>query len=353
MTKDGKYGVGVFGIGYVAGEHIKAWANNPDVKIVALASRRKESAEAKKAELNLDCDILDSYDDLLKRDDIDIIDMTSPNFLRAEEIVKACEAQKHIMAEKPIVVNFEELKTVKKAYEEAKKKYDIKTMCCLVLNYYDQFLCTKSLIDKGALGDIYFAETDYWHNVGPWWHGWTWEVYKKKYGGSASLACGCHSVGVIMTIMGDVDTVYALESFANKDKNEPEGSYEYAPTYTSTLKFKSGMIGKTGSSFVISTPYNFNLVVHGTKGTIQNDHFFTKELFAGQEGWQDFNCILLNSGEVSHHPFQRLIDAFMDDVINDVESGINMDFAIKVHEVCCAIDMSAAAGGETIKLPIL
>ena len=49
MTKDGKLGVGVFGIGWVAGEHIKAYMNNPRCEIVALASRSRSTAEAKRA----------------------------------------------------------------------------------------------------------------------------------------------------------------------------------------------------------------------------------------------------------------------------------------------------------------
>ncbi|UCB47318.1 MAG: hypothetical protein JSV25_07895 [Spirochaetota bacterium] len=53
--------------------------NNPRCEIKAMVLRKRESAESKKAELNLDCDILDSYDDLLKRDDIDIISICSPN----------------------------------------------------------------------------------------------------------------------------------------------------------------------------------------------------------------------------------------------------------------------------------
>jgi predicted dehydrogenase len=151
MTKDGKYGVGIFGIGWVAGEHIKAYLNNPRCEIVALASRRRESAESKKAELNLDCDILDTYDDLIARDDIDIISMCSPNFLRAEEIVKACEAGKHFFAEKPVAHSLDELKAIQTAYEKARKKHDIKTICGFSILYYNQYLCIESMIERALV----------------------------------------------------------------------------------------------------------------------------------------------------------------------------------------------------------
>src|SRR4030043_2380478 len=108
-----------------------------------------------------------TYDDLLKRDDIDIVSMCSPNFLRAEEIIKACEAGKNFFAEKPVAHNIYELRAIKKAYEEAKSKYKIKSIVGFVAEYYAQFLCIKSMIEKGALGDIFFVETDYWHELGP------------------------------------------------------------------------------------------------------------------------------------------------------------------------------------------
>ena len=57
--KNGKYGVGLFGMGWVSGEHIKGYLQNPKCEIKDLASRRKESAEARKAEYNLTCDVLE------------------------------------------------------------------------------------------------------------------------------------------------------------------------------------------------------------------------------------------------------------------------------------------------------
>ncbi len=345
MAKE-KYGVGVFGMGWVSGEHIKGYINNPHTEIKALASRRRESAEAKKSEYNIDCDVLDSYDDLLKRDDIDIISMCSPNFLRAEEIIKVCEAGKNFFAEKPVAHNLDELRSIKKAYEEAKAKYKIKSVVGFVAEYYAQFLCIKSMIEKGAVGDVFFVETDYWHELGPWWHGWTWGCYTKKGGPSVSLLGACHSIGVLMRVGGDVEEVHGYGTWGHRKE------YEYPPTFSASVKFKNGAIGKTGGSFEIECPYVFNIMIHGSKGSILNDKFFTKDIFAGQEGFQDFNCTLINSPEVTHHPFPQVINAFVDDIINDNDSKIRLDYGIKVHEVGLAIDRSIETG-EIVKLPIL
>jgi len=93
-------------------------------------------------------------------------------------------------------------------------------------------------------------------------------------------------------------------------------------------------------------------MIHGNKGSILNDKYFTRDIFNGQEDFQKFNSTLVNSGEVSHHPFGSLINAFIDDILNDVDSNIRLEYGIKVHKVCLAIDKSAETG-EKVRLPIL
>jgi len=347
MAEKKKLGVGLFGMGWVAGEHIKGYMNNPRCEIKALASRKRTSAQEKKEIYGLDCDILDTYDDLLERDDIDIISMCSPNFLRPEEIQKAFKAEKHIFAEKPIAHTLEDLASIKGEYEKAKKKYGVKTIVGFVVEYYDQFLCTKSLINKGGLGKVYFIETDYWHEVSPeWWRAWRWGPNTIEGGGAASLISGCHAIGAMMSIGGDVEEVFCYETRGHRQ------DFEYSPTYASVVKFKNGTIGRTGASLEVTCPYFFNIVIHGSKGSILNEKFFTKEFFAGQEGYQSFNCTLINSGEVTHHPFTATIKAFVDDIDHGHDSRIRLDFGIKVHEVAFALIKSAKTG-QPVKLPLL
>ena len=338
-------GVGVFGIGWVAGEHIKGYMANPKTEIRALASRRKQSAQAKKDELGLDCAIVDSLDDMLARDDIDIVSLCSPNFLRADEIIKCCEAGKHFFAEKPVVHSYEQLQDVKKAY----KKADVKSIVGFVVEYYAQYLSIQSLIRSGGLGDVFYAETDYWHELGPWWHGWhawKWGAYTLKGGASVALLGGCHAIGALLNIVKD--DVVEVSAYGCRGHRE---EFEYLPTYTAALRFKNGGIGKTGGSFEIECPYHFNIIIHGSKGSVINEKYFSKELFGGQEDFQTFNCTLINSGEVSHHPFSSVINAFVDDIENNVNSRIDLDFGFKVHEVAIAIDRSIETG-KPVTLPL-
>ena len=335
------YGVGIFGIGWVAGEHIKAYMQNPNMKVVALASRKRQSAQAKKEELGLDCDILDDYESLLERDDIDIIDICSPNFLHAEEAVSAAQKRKHIVIEKPIAMNLEELKAVKNAVVKA----GVKSQVGFISRWNSHIRSIRSMIDKGGLGEIFYVEVDYYHEIGPWWSGWNWGANTRKNGPSATLVAGCHAVDLLYYFGGDVDEVFAYGTFGHRK------DYEYEPTYAAVVKFKNGKIGKTGCSFENECPYVMNIIIHGSKGAVLNEKFYTKEWYPGQQGWQNFSAIFLDSGDVVHHPFKEMVDDLAEALINDKETTANIHEAYKSHEICLAIDRSIETG-QIVKLPL-
>ncbi len=336
-----KYGAGVYGIGWVAGEHIKAYMQNPHTEVKALASRRKESAQAKKAELGLGCDILDDFESMLERDDIDIIDLCTPNSLHAQETIDAASAGKHVVIEKPIAMNIKELR----AARDAVVKAGVKSQVGFISRWNPHIRSIRSMINKGGLGEVFYTEVDYYHEIGPWWSGWSWGANTRKDGPTASLVAGCHAVDLLYYLGGEVDEVFAYGAFGHRK------DYEYEPTYAAVVKFKNGKIGKTGCSFENECPYVMNIILHGSKGAVLNEKFYTKEWFPGQEGWQQFNTTYLDSGDVTHHPFKEMIDDLADALVNDKEATANIHEAYKSHEICLAIDRSIETG-QKVKLPL-
>lgn len=334
--------VGIFGIGWVAGEHIKAFQRNPHMKVAALASRRKESAQGTRDKLGLDCDIQNTYDELVLRDDIDIIDICSPNVLHAEEAISAAQAGKHVVIEKPIAMNLKELKAIQESIVKAK----VKSQVGFVSRWNPHIRSIRSMIDKGGLGEIYYVEVDYYHEIGPWWSGWSWGANTRKGGPSASLLAGCHAVDLLYYFGGEVAEVFAYGTFGHRK------DYEYEPTYAAVVKFKNGKIGKTGCSFENECPYVMNLILHGSKGSVLNEKFYTKHWFPGQEDWQLFKTTFLDSGDVAHHPFQSMVDDLAAALQENKEATANIHEAYKSHEICLAIDRSMETG-QVIKLPLV
>ncbi len=327
-------GVAVIGSGWVSGEHIAAYERNPHTEVKVLCGRTEEGVGGKMKECGISCDIYTDYDKVLERKDIDIISICTPNHLHAEEAIKAAEAKKHILMEKPIALNMEELNSVRYAVEKA----GVKTLTSFVLRWNPLFGIIRSLIDSGEIGDIFYGEVDYFHGIGPWYKQYAWNV-KKDIGVSSLISAGCHAVDGLLWFIGD--DVVEVSAYSVKGGAEELKEYEYDPTQVTIFKFKNGAIGKVASSIECKMPYVFNVFLLGKNGTIRNNQLYSDRL-SGQTAWAMIPTILPDSGDVTHHPFEGEIDHFVDCILNDMDTLVDMKNAFRTHEVIFAADRSAA-----------
>lgn len=171
------------------------------------------------------------------------------------------------------------------------------------------------------------------HNLSHWTQAWDqWQLNRKEGGPSAPLVCGIHAIDILRRFGGEPVEVCAYQTWGNiKD-------YEYAPTYTAIVKFKDGVIGRTACSYEIESPYHTNFVFHSTKGSVRNEKFYLKNIFPGQTGWQKFKTIFVDSRLVTHHPFQDLVDDFIDALENNGDTVCNIEETVKTHELCYVIE---------------
>jgi len=327
-------GVAIHGAGWVSGEHIKAYIKNPHTRVVAISSRRRESAEARAAEAGLtDVKIYTDYNALLADPDVQALSICTPPNLHPQETIAAAEAGKHILIEKAVANDVRSLR----AMQAAVKKAGVKTVVSFVLHWNPQFQWIKRMLAEGAIGNIFYAEVDYWHNIGPWYGQYVWNV-KKDIAGSSFLSAGCHAVDAMRYFVQDEVT----EVCAYSNKLNPD--YEYDTNIVGIVKFAGGAIGKLSSVFDVQCPYAFNIDLLGDKGTIRDNRIMAKEFFAGQTDWIEVPTIRPDSGDVTHHPFVGEINHFVDCILNNKESHVNLEDAAKTHEVCFAMDQSAAEG---------
>lgn len=160
------------------------------------------------------------------------------------------------------------------------------------------------------------------------------------------LTGGCHAVDAIRYLTGD--EVVEVAAFANNVK----GKFEYPANVVAILRFASGAIGKTSALFDAEMPYQFNIDLAGTEGTIRDNKIWSKRLFPGQTGWTTMETILPDSGAVEHHPFDDEINHLVECILDNKESHVNVADAYKTHEICLAIDKSIELGGACVRLPL-
>ena len=339
MTK--KFGVMIVGTGWVSGEHIRAFEMNEHAEVRAIVSRSYEKGRAKADEYNLGdrCKVYTDYDEALKDPNVDIVVICTPNDMHCEQTIKAAQAHKHILLEKPVALTWEDTLRMDKAVREA----GVKTLVGYVLHYNPLFMAAKKL-QKDFIGKLTYAETDYFHRVTSNIPCYEWTC-KKSVGGSSLLAGGCHAVDAMRWFMQDeVVSVYAQSSKMRTD-------LEFDGTIAIILKFKNGAVAKIGSSYDFISPYVFNLNLCGDKGTLWNDKLWSPGMIPEQRDYMQLPVLTPNSGDVKHHPFPEEVEHFMDCIVNDRETDCPLSDAVKTQEVVFAADRSAATG-EVIKLPL-
>ena len=151
-----QYGVLIVGTGWVSSAHIAAFEKDPRAKIVAIMSRRAESAEAQIQTHGLtDCHIYTDYAQALADPRVDIVVICTPNDLHCEQAIAAARAGKHLLIEKPAALQWEDAQRMAKEIEAA----GVRSLVGYVLHFNGLFETAKNLQEK-FFGEIQYAETD-------------------------------------------------------------------------------------------------------------------------------------------------------------------------------------------------
>jgi predicted dehydrogenase len=326
-------GVGIIGTGWVSGEYIRAFQANPHTEVVGLVSRDRVRAEAKAAAFNAThCRAYERVDEMLADSSIHIVVICTPHHLHAVQGIAAAQAGKHLVLEKPVALDLEGLRELQAAARAAQ----VKTVVSFVLRWNPLFEMIKGFQADGLLGNLFLAEVDYFHGIGPWYGQYEWNI-KKEVAGSDLLTAGCHAVdGLRWFVAARPVEVFA---YVNTSRNNPL-NYEYEPNSLTMVKFEDGTMGKVASSIECVQPYIFNIALFGDQGTMRNNQIFSKR-WPGQKGWATIPTILPDSGDVTHHPFRDEVSHFVDCILNNRESHANLEDAAVTHEICFASQISA------------
>lgn len=326
-----QYGVGMIGCGKVAEEYIKAFQQDARSEVRGLVSRSVGRAEACRAKCGLSCTADADAAALIARRDIDIIVVCTPHDQHTEHVLAAAKAGKHIVIEKPVALNWEEVR----AQQAAVRAAGVKSVVGFVLHWNPLLLNIDRLLDEKAFGNVFLIEVDYLHRV--WWGNTRW-LGTSAQGGTSLLAAGCHAVDALRWFAREKPVEASAYSVKTENPNE------YPGTTALLVKFESGMIGRVTSCFDAKMPYVFHVGVYGTEGSLRDDKLYAPKLFPGQSGFMTIPCILPDSADVKHHPFQGEASHLLDCIEQDRRPFPDLDDAVETMALCFAADRSAELG---------
>lgn len=342
------YNVGVIGYGWAATAHIEAINATVQGQVTAVVSSRPLDAAALSARYGKEIRVFQDLSAMLDDPSIDVVDITSLPSLHAEQAIAAARAKKHIILEKPMANSPEEVSSIVKAAKEN----NVRGCICFECRFSNQFQVTRSLLDEGLLGRLHYAEVDYYHGIGPWYGQYRWNTGKKN-GGSALLTAGCHALDALLMLKHDtaVDTVTSLST---KSLNKHFQAYEYDTSSVTIIRFADGSIGKTAAIVDCLQPYYFHTHLVGSEGSLLDNRFQSMKLGTDRNQWNQLAMKMLDSGDVSDHPYQNQFQSFFDALDQGEDMPLtSFSEASKTFSVIFAADRSAAENGRPIAPELL
>jgi len=252
---------GILGAANIARSFTKAVAASPFVSVAAVASRGEEKAVAFAAELGIPRSH-GSYEALLADPDIDAIYIPLPNDLHAQWAIKAVQAGKHVLCEKPLAMNPQEAI----AMYEAADAHKVHLVEAYPYMAQPQTLKLRELLTDGAIGrvqSVFATFTVPFCTVeGVALRNPDDIRFDPAHGGGALLDLGTYAMSLIRIAMGERPT--RMTSIASYT---PSGVDQ---TVSSLMHFPSGGTGQFNCS--LSSAHYRQAVIIGESGIIETDY---------------------------------------------------------------------------------
>lgn len=232
--------IGLVGLGFIGKTHLQAYEHIANAEVTAICTRNSSATQELTSSNKIS--IVANYDDLLVNSEIDIIDICLPTYLHEEYIIKAVNAGKHVICEKPLTLTLESAERIYEAVQEN----NVKLFVGHVLRFWPEYEVIKSYSEKELLQDIDIVHAQRLGQL-PKWSNWFKQPEKS---GGALFDLHIHDIDFVTYLLGEVDSVYSVGT-----RNE-YGAWDHVMT---TLTFKNNRVAFVEASQRMPHHYPFTM----------------------------------------------------------------------------------------------
>jgi xylose dehydrogenase (NAD/NADP) len=291
------YRWGILGPGFVATRAmIPALQHTGEAHVLAVASRSRERAASTAVQFGIER-IYNSYQALLDDRDIDSVYVSLPTHLHREWTIRAAQAGKHVLCEKPLALNPTECESMIAACEQA----NVLLMEAVMYRYHPRMQALKYMTDAGEIGDVCFLHAAFSF---PFSELKNYRAFP-EYGGGALLDVGSYCINAARWfIAGEPKSAQAYISYSRNIDISVNG----------LLRFDAERIAHIECSFAAAEHQVLEIV--GTEGAITAPLAYT--------AWKDDTTVLLiQRGSAFEQrafapadPYQIMVEHFMECVLH-------------------------------------
>ena len=304
--------VGLIGTGIIAHQHVEYYAKIPGVTLVA-------ACDINEAKLNIFCDKYDiknryaDYRELLKRDDLDTVDVCLHNNLHAPIAVAVMASGKNCYCEKPMAGAY----TDAAAMKQAASHFGVKLHIQLSMIYGGQVIAARRLIEAGRLGKLYHARSYGYRRRGrPYVDGYAEKEFVSAHwaGHGALYDMGVYHISQLLYLLG-LPKVERVSGSVYQELDIPsprrqESGFDVEELGVGFVKFEGGLTMDIIESWAIHAGEFPMSSLHGSDGGIQlvaesqaNRFGNTIKYFSQIEGYPAES--VLNVGAEDYYQFRH------------------------------------------------
>lgn len=246
--------IGLIGAGEIAQNfHLPIHFRLPNVNIFAIYDRNKSKAQLIAEKYNIP-HVCTTYEEMLKLNELDAVDICTSTDVHAEIAVAAIEAGKHTLIEKPIARNYEEAKLIK----DAEDKSDVKVMVATNQRFRYDAKMLKSYVQNNDIGDIFYVQGSWLQQK----RSAEWREQIEKSGGGVLIDLG---ISLIDSLMWICDFPEIMSVSANTFTHLTS---KVEDVCIANIKFANGSIATMEMSWsLFSSRSSFAFNVYGSNGS--------------------------------------------------------------------------------------
>jgi len=376
--------VGMVGYAFMGAAHSHAWRTAPRFfdlplrpRMRAVAGRDAQGVRAAAERLGWESTET-SWQALVERDDIDLVDVCTPGHTHAEIVIAALEAGKHVLCEKPLANSVEEAEAMTRAAEAAAAS-GVRAMVGFTYRRVPAIALARQLVAEGRLGTLHHVRAQYLQD-------WiadenaplSWRLDKSKAGSGALGDIGAHVIDLAQFITGERITGVSglLETFVKERPVATEfaglsgqGGTERGPVTVDDAavflaRLSGGGIGTfEATRFAYGRKNAIRLEINGSKGSVAFDfedmnvlHFFDAADDAAVAGFRRIVVTEPEHAYVAHwwpaghglgyeHAFTHQVVDLVEGIAAGTHPAPTFADGLVVQRVLDAVERSAASGG--------
>ena len=248
------------GLGSISEIFMKACAQSTKCKVTGLVSGHADAKAPKYQALYgispKSTYTYENFDNIAHDANIDAVYIGLPNSLHAEYTIRAAQAGKHVICEKPMAISSADCREMIAAC----KKADVKLMIAYRVHYDPLWMEVRDMARSGAIGEIQGFQGGFYglKEQGEW------RLNKKLAGGGSLFDLGIYPLNAIRWIAGEEPTSFSAQV---STKIPGPRFAEVEETIEFSMKFPSNTLASSGSSYGDIGPAYLN--IDGTTGYLQ------------------------------------------------------------------------------------